>query len=145
MRIAAIVVMMSLSMCHTEMVSAETKASVPGAINPNVTQDNIRDTICKSGWTKTVRPPVEYTDALKKKLLGSQYSRSKVKLYELDHAIPLELGGDPRSEDNLWLQPWAGKCGAHAKDKLENSLKRDVCAGRTTLADARVKVMQWCN
>jgi hypothetical protein len=26
--------------------------------------------------------------------------------YELDHFVPLALGGHPRSEDNLWLQPW---------------------------------------
>ena len=29
----------------------------PGAINPKVTQDNIHQTICVQGWTKTVRPP----------------------------------------------------------------------------------------
>lgn len=118
--------------------------AVPGAINLDVTQDNTATTICKSGWTKTVRPPVEYTDALKRKLLGSKYSRASMKLYELDHCIPLELGGDPISEQNLWLQPWAGKCGAHAKDKLENSLRRDVCAGRKTLAQARAAVTRWC-
>ncbi len=127
-----------------QCAGAAMQCAVPGAINPDVTQDNTATTICKSGWTKTVRPPVEYTDALKQKLLGSKYSRSNMKLYELDHCIPLELGGDARSTENLWLQPWAGKCGAHAKDKLENSLKRDVCAGRISLADARVKVMEWC-
>jgi hypothetical protein len=124
--------------------SAATICAVPGALNPAVTQANIRDTICRPGWTATVRPPVAYTDALKKRLLGARYSRTSMKLYELDHCVPLELGGDPRSEDNLWLQPWAGACGAHAKDKLENSLRRDVCVGRTTLAAARAKVMQWC-
>ncbi len=124
--------------------NAAMTCAVPGAIDTDVTQNNITTTICKSGWTKTIRPPVAYTDALKKKLLGSKYSRSNMKSYELDHCIPLELGGNPRSTANLWLQPWNGKCGAHAKDKLENSLKRDVCAGRISLADARVKVMEWC-
>ena len=30
--------------------------TVPGATNPAVTQDNIKSTICVSGWTKTIRP-----------------------------------------------------------------------------------------
>ena len=29
----------------------------PGAINPDVTQENIGDTICARGWTRMVRPP----------------------------------------------------------------------------------------
>ena len=27
----------------------------PGALNPGVTQENIGDTICMAGWTRTVR------------------------------------------------------------------------------------------
>jgi hypothetical protein len=37
----------------------------PGALNPKVRQSTIKKTICKSGWTKTIRPPVSYTNALK--------------------------------------------------------------------------------
>lgn len=40
-------------------------ALVPGAVNPAVTQANIQRTICVPGWTRTVRPPVPYTNALK--------------------------------------------------------------------------------
>jgi len=39
----------------------------PGVLNPDVTQGNIRSTVCKSGWTTTIRPPVSYTNALKAK------------------------------------------------------------------------------
>ena len=35
----------------------------PGAIDPRVTQSNIRSTICRRGYTKSVRPPFEYTNA----------------------------------------------------------------------------------
>ncbi len=31
-------------------------ACTPGTVNPAVSQANIADTICKSGWTSTVRP-----------------------------------------------------------------------------------------
>jgi len=33
----------------------------PGAVDPRVTQNNIDSTICVSGYTKTVRPPVSVT------------------------------------------------------------------------------------
>jgi hypothetical protein len=39
--------------------------------------------------------------------------------YELDHVIPLELGGAPLDERNLELELLAGACGAPAKNKLE--------------------------
>jgi hypothetical protein len=37
----------------------------PGAINAAATQDNLATTVCKSGWSATVRPPSAYTSALK--------------------------------------------------------------------------------
>src|SRR5690349_7314738 len=33
----------------------------PGAVNPGVTQATIATTICRSGWTSTVRPPESIT------------------------------------------------------------------------------------
>jgi hypothetical protein len=36
------------------------KFMTPGATNPKVTQANIKRTICKAGWTKTIRPPSSY-------------------------------------------------------------------------------------
>ena len=41
----------------------------PGAIDPRVTQGNITDTICQRGCTKSVRPPFEYTNAMKHRLM----------------------------------------------------------------------------
>jgi hypothetical protein len=38
---------------------------------------------------------------------------------ELDHIVPLALGGLPRKLSNLELQPWAGEHGATRKDALE--------------------------
>ena len=37
----------------------------PGAINPAVTQDNLKQTVCVTGWTATIRPPMTYTTRLK--------------------------------------------------------------------------------
>jgi hypothetical protein len=41
------------------------KTRTPGVANPAVTQDNIDQTICVSGWTATIRPSSSYTSKLK--------------------------------------------------------------------------------
>jgi hypothetical protein len=118
--------------------------AVPGDINPAVTQDTIFHTICSSGWTDTVRPPSDETNAIKRKLLRKRYSLAAMAKFELDHCEPLELGGHPRSLKNLWLQRWAGPCGARAKDRAETSLKRLVCSGKVSLSYARRRILHWC-
>jgi hypothetical protein len=109
-----------------------------GAINEDVTQANIQQTICVPGWTKTVRPPASYTNAVKAKLLRDQgQPQADAPKYELDHQIPLALGGHPREPENLWLQPWDGEWGARVKDRLEVKLKALVCRGQISLDRAR--------
>jgi len=39
----------------------------PGAINAEVTQANIHQTVCVKGYTKTIRPPAHFTNKLKKR------------------------------------------------------------------------------
>lgn len=115
----------------------------PGAINPNVTQENIGETICVSGWTKTIRPPSSYTTKLKIKQLrgdGPYHSDLGASYFEEDHLISLELGGHPTDERNLFPQHWDSPNGAHEKDVLENRLKRLVCVGEISLKDAQVAI-----
>ncbi len=109
-------------------------ATTPGAINPDVTQDNIHQTICVPGWTKTIRPPASYTSRLKYRQLG--YG-PKMADYEEDHYLPLELGGHPTDPRNLWPQLWSGPLGAHIKDRLENYLHGKVCSGDISLISAQ--------
>jgi len=109
----------------------------PGALNPNVTQANISSTICVRGWTRTVRPPLEYTERLKREQIRTRHLPGRLSDYEEDHFIPLELGGAPRDPNNLWPQPWDQ---ARRKDRWEYALNRAVCAGRMSLADARHKI-----
>lgn len=113
-------------------------ASAPGEVNPAVTQATIGATICVSGWTAKVRPPVGYTEPIKERLMetaGVPSSRSKD--YELDHRVPLEAGGAPSDPRNLWLESYLGPWNAHMKDKLETYARRQVCSGRMTLDAAR--------
>lgn len=75
------------------------------------------------GHTKTVRPPVSYTDPVKSKImvayhLGAGQPKAG---YELDHLIPLELGGAPSDPANLWPEP-------------------RVCSHKMTIDEAREKM-----
>src|SRR5712691_1466056 len=47
------------------------RSCTPGALNPSVTQANINATICVQGYTRTIRPPVSYSNPLKTRLMAS--------------------------------------------------------------------------
>jgi hypothetical protein len=106
----------------------------PGVLNPAVTQATIRSTICRRGWTRTIRPPVDYTNALKRRQLRLFGMRGPPSAYQEDHLISLELGGSPHDPRNLWPEPYPR---ARAVDQIENELNRRVCTGSLTLAEAQ--------
>jgi hypothetical protein len=108
----------------------------PGALNPDVTQATTRTTICVRGWTKTVRPPVDYTNALKVKQMRQYGEAGDPSDYQEDHLISLELGGAPTDPRNLWPEPYPR---ASAVDQIENDLNAKVCSGDLSLADAQRK------
>jgi hypothetical protein len=106
----------------------------PGVVNPDVTQANIRSTICRHGWTDTIRPPTEYTNALKRKQMRQYREIGSLSDYQEDHLISLELGGNPTDPRNLWPEPYPR---AADVDKIENELNAEVCSGRLPLAQAQ--------
>jgi hypothetical protein len=59
--------------------------------------------------------------------------------YELDHLIPLELGGD-NANANLWPEPANPVPGFHQKDALENTMHGLVCQGRLDLGQAQREI-----
>lgn len=61
-------------------------------------------TICKSGWTKTVRPPTSLTNKIKLQI-DRAYGLPTNTRGELDHHVSLELGGAPDDLRNLWVEP----------------------------------------
>lgn len=104
----------------------------PGAV---LTID--KATICKTGYTKTVR---DVSTATKKKVF-KEYgiawsSRSN---YEVDHLISLELGGS-NDISNLWPESYKIKNGATSKDQYENYLHKQVCNGSMTVAEAQKQI-----
>jgi hypothetical protein len=107
-------------------------------LNPVVTQESIATTICVPGWTKTVRPSARYTARIKIKLIRELEIPEELLVdFELDHRIPLALGGAPSEQHNLELQPWDE---AGEKDRIEACLSRAVCAGTITLDEARRRI-----
>lgn len=106
----------------------------PGSIDPIVTQANIGSTICKSGWTKKVRPPESQTERFKEYVAFPAYGLTWYRESELDHLVPLELGGS-NDATNLW--PELGKPSGNPKDHVENALNAAVCDGRISLAAAQ--------
>ncbi|MGZ4290608.1 MAG: hypothetical protein ACXVQZ_08335 [Gaiellaceae bacterium] len=106
----------------------------PGVLNPDVTQATIGSTICVRGWTRTVRPPVEYTNALKARQMRAYGESGPSSDYQEDHLISLELGGHPTDPRNLWPEPYPR---ASAVDQIENDLNAKVCDGSLSLRDAQ--------
>ena len=108
----------------------------PGVLNPGVTQANIATTICKHGWTRTIRPPTDYTNALKVKQIREYAVGGSPAQYQEDHLISLELGGHPTDARNLWPEPYPR---AAEVDSIENDLNAKVCSGSMSLDEAQRK------
>lgn len=130
------------SLCHAIIMNPSDEQAVlpdpnctPGVIDPRVTQENIYTTICRSGYTKEVRPPLSYTGSLKRKqIIEYGYTDTDSKHYEEDHFISLELGGSPDDPKNLWPEPHTSM---NEKDYVENYLHKQVCRGEITLLEAQ--------
>ena len=126
--------------CHIVNGSLPDTKCTPGSTNPSVNQINIKNTICVPGFSKTIRPPVSYTNPLKINLMHSYGFTDSRSNYELDHLIPLSIGGNPKSVTNLWPEPGYGQYNFHIKDRFENYLYRSVCNGKISLDDAQKEI-----
>lgn len=104
-------------------------------LNPAVTPATIATTICAPGWSRKVRPAYSVSHAIKlAKLRAAGLAPSDISRFELDHRIPISLGGAPADPRNLDLEPWAE---ADRKDDAESCLAAAVCDGRLGLTKAQ--------
>lgn len=112
-------------------------ACTPGEADPRVTPDNVHSTICRRGYTKSVRPAREVSHLLKIKVTRA-YGIATVPFskVELDHLIPLSLGGSS-SQRNLWPQFRAGPANSEDKDTIAATLNSKVCSGQLGLRQAQ--------
>ena len=109
----------------------------PGAINPKVTQQNVRTTVCVSGWSKGIRPPASYTNRLKAEQMRQLNLPDTSHDYHEDQRVPLCAGGHPTDPRNLWPQPITGEWTERMKDQLESSVCRQICRGDITLKEGQ--------
>jgi hypothetical protein len=109
-------------------------ACTPGAVFAEATPG----IICVSGYSRSVR---NVSVSTKKKLYaayGLSYPEPRGN-YELDHLIPLELGGS-NEPANLFPEAAEPAPGFHEKDLVENYLHQEVCAQRLELHAAQVAI-----
>jgi hypothetical protein len=135
--LAATVAATAIPRCSGPGARAVVRASwslTPGVLNPAVTQATLMSTVCRKGWTRTVRPPVSYTNELKRRGIAQYRLRGPPSAFQEDHLISLELGGNPTDPRNLWPEPYPR---AAAVDRIENALNDQVCSGSLTLAEAQ--------
>jgi hypothetical protein len=118
----------------TRPVLVASPTLTPGVVNPEVRQETIAQTICLTGWTRTIRPPTSYTSALKLRQMREYGVGGDPSAYQEDHLISLELGGHPTDPRNLWPEP---RPHAEEVDRIENELNGKVCSGELTLAEAQ--------
>lgn len=117
----------------------------PGVNNPDITQANIKQNICKKGYTggldfrgNKVRRVSEST----KRRVYKEYGidRTIGGPYEVDHLISLQLGGS-NDIKNLWPQSYTTQpYNARNKDALENRLHAMICSGKISLSQAQREI-----
>ena len=127
--------------------------TVPGAVNPAVTQATLSITICSTAkdahghtWIHDQRPPVSYTNKLKFAQLKALGWPGAPSLYEEDHAWSIEAAGSPTDPKNIGPEPWhimlrypdasspLRDWGAKTKDIYEGYVHRGICSGTITIA-----------
>lgn len=112
-------------------------ACTPGATNPAVSTETLYSTVCRKGYSASIRPPREITDAEKSANADAYGYTGSLADTEFDHLIPLALGGDPNDPRNLWVEPHASP---NPKDDMEFRLIQLVCRREVALADAQAAI-----
>ncbi len=111
----------------------EDAACTPGAIISTATKAQI----CQSGYASSVRNvPQSEKDQVYAEYGITHHSTGQ---YEVDHLVSLELGGS-NDISNLWPEAASPKPGFHEKDKVENYLHDQVCAGAISLPQAQQQI-----
>jgi hypothetical protein len=116
-------------------------------LTPGAATDLTAKQICRTRWGKDQR----HVTAKMKREVFAIYALTgnhdpactrdkRGRRCEIDHLISRELGGADVIE-NLWPQPYGGRpWNAVRKDRVENRLHKEVCAGRIALEDAQREI-----
>ncbi|MGF6374501.1 hypothetical protein [Paraburkholderia sp. 32] len=118
-------------------------AAQPSAmLDERVSQQSIGQTICRPGYAETVAPPFDELMAHKDRMLAARgIDADDVAAFALDRRVPIMLGGSPDAPANLDLLPWSGPQGERRKARAAALLKRCVCEGKLSLAQAQAVIV----
>jgi hypothetical protein len=142
---AVTITAMSSAAISTAMQDMRSADMPDSTLTPGAVATTDTTIVCAPGYATSVRPTGSIWRRLKEEAYG-EYSlprghRSTVDAYgirhpayEVDHLIPLELGGSPTDIHNLWPEPIDS---ARQKDKVENELHSLVCNGQVPLTQAQ--------
>lgn len=105
------------------------------ALTPGAVLDVALDRLCAPNYVRSQHPT---SRALKLAIYAAYRIAPDSGRYEIDHLIPLALGGADIAS-NLWPQRY-GDGSAAEKDRLEKFLHREVCAGKIPLRVAQAEI-----
>lgn len=112
-------------------------AMAEGVVDISLTTEQL----CSDEWLANNRPTYDQLEQEKFRLMKkrdiSKHARTQ---YELDHIIPLSLGGMALDPGNTQLQEWRGPSNAWMKNLLEEELHDQVCRGKVPLRQAQVEM-----
>ncbi|GMN04460.1 hypothetical protein [Erythrobacter sp. MTPC3] len=114
-----------------------TLPSIPGAIDPAITQADLDNTICDPAFLTRAETSPSWKAEMRRRMVDQSYRGQDPALFELDQLVPVKLGGARMTVQNLWLQPWSGPTGAWNKNRIEDELHRQVCARQIPLKVAQ--------
>ncbi|QQC67362.1 hypothetical protein [Paraburkholderia ginsengisoli] len=121
---------------------ADAHAQDSGMLDERVTQQSIGETICRPGYADAVAPPFDEWMTQKDQMLAERgIDTGDGAAFALDRRVPLILGGSPDAPANLDLLPWAGREGERRKARAAVMLKRCVCEGKLSLAQAQATIL----
>ena len=138
----------ALMACTTVSVLARDLTLPDASLTPGVARSNLsQDKICQIKWGTDAR----HVSAEMKAQVFESYGLSgnddpacvpdgSDRRCEIDHLISRELGGADDVK-NLWPQPYGTTpWNAARKDRVENRLHKEVCAGHLSLNKARDEI-----
>jgi len=117
----------STGTCHARHINpADPQAWEPDpTCTPGSTEGGLTiDQICPVAHTRQIRPPVSYTEPIKRAQMAAYGATMPISNYEEDHVISLELGGSPRDKRNLWPEPHQSP---NEKDAVERAAHTYLC------------------
>ncbi len=131
--------MQSVSRAPSSTKAGPTYLYPNSTLTPGAVLTTDASAICAPGYASSVRDVPTAT----KEQVYAEYSVSypqPLGAYEVDHFIPLEIGGS-NDIKNLWLEPASPTPGFHQKDQFENFEHGQVCNGEISGAEAQSRMV----